>query len=187
MAKINQYPAKTVPSNNDEFVLHDPASGSTKKMTRGDLIGGAPLPANSVNGQAIADGSVNPAKRSGGFKVGTIPGSTFGSTGNKSITGVGFKPKYVEFEVIFSSSTTSLRTGKGWMDESGGQGMAATATNGSSVSSTALATARCIGWLSVGAATRVMGASFVSMDNDGFTINVNETASSFDVVYRAFG
>ena len=64
MAKINQYPAKTVPSNNDEFVLHDPASGSTKKMTRGDLIGGAPLPANSVNGQAIADGSVTSSKLS---------------------------------------------------------------------------------------------------------------------------
>lgn len=57
MAKINQYPAKTVPSNNDEFVLHDPASGSTKKMTRGDLIGGAPLPAKSVTIPAINGGT----------------------------------------------------------------------------------------------------------------------------------
>ena len=55
MAKINQYPAKTVPSNNDEFVLHDPSSGSTKKMTRGDLIGGAPLPAGSVTPESLVD------------------------------------------------------------------------------------------------------------------------------------
>ena len=62
MAKITQYPAKTVPSNNDEFILHDPSSGSTKKMTRGDLIGGAPLPANSVNNQAIADDTIHADK-----------------------------------------------------------------------------------------------------------------------------
>src|SRR5690606_30066558 len=44
-------------------------------------------------GPVIPNGFVTPEKRSGGFKIGVIPGSTFGSTGNKSITGVGFKPK----------------------------------------------------------------------------------------------
>ena len=77
MPKINQLNSKTVPSNNDEFPFHDPNSGTTRKITRGDLIGGAPLPANSVDTQAIADESVGPAKRAGGFNIGIIPASTF--------------------------------------------------------------------------------------------------------------
>ena len=86
MAKITQYPAKTVPSNNDEFVLHDTASGSTKKMTRGDLIGGAPLPANSVDGQAIADGSVTPAKFNLASGVSLLIDRKY-STGNTNTSG----------------------------------------------------------------------------------------------------
>lgn len=87
MAKINQYPAKTVPSNNDEFVLHDPASGSTKKMTRGDLIGGAALPSNTVNGQAIADGSVTASKTAFGGNYST-------SEVNTGFTWIDGKPIY---------------------------------------------------------------------------------------------
>lgn len=81
MAKITQYPAKTVPSNNDEFVLHDPASGSTKKMTRGDLIGGAPLPANSVNTQAIADGAATDDKWRNGVAFRATPTGNTGDLG----------------------------------------------------------------------------------------------------------
>ena len=116
MAKINQYPAKTVPSNNDEFILHDPASGSTKKMTRGDLIGGAPLPANSVNGQAIADGSVTLPKV-GTFKLGysqktsnqqiTVIGSNIEISGLDTTVTIPAGGKDVEIEVFLPSNSVT--------------------------------------------------------------------------------
>lgn len=118
MAKITQYPAKTVPSNNDEFVLHDTAAGSTKKMTRGDLIGGAPLPANSVNGQAIAGGAVTAAKTAFGGNYST-------SEVNTGFTWIDGKPIYkrtftgthttnTSLILIASSGIDSLVDSTGW-------------------------------------------------------------------------
>ena len=107
MAKINQYPAKTVPSNNDEFVLHDTGSGSTKKMTRGDLIGGAPLPANSVNEQAIADGSVTATKTSFGGDYSTSEVNT----GFKWIDGKDIYKKTVNLGGLPNATTKTVSHG----------------------------------------------------------------------------
>ena len=75
MAKINQYPAKTVPSNNDEFVLHDPSSGSTKKMTYADMMAGI-YPIGSIYINATV--STNPGSLLGfgtweAFGTGRVP------------------------------------------------------------------------------------------------------------------
>ena len=173
MAKINQYPAKTVPSNNDEFVLHDPASGSTKKMTRGDLIGGAPLPANSVNGQAIADGSVTPEKRSGGFKI--IEHNFTGSTGTNKITGVGFKPKGFTCVGMTGDSSTQARQSHGMADESGTQsGHAFFMQSGSFASKRDTSAAFVASNASGGQTFRGVVTSW---DDDGITVNVTNGGS----------
>lgn len=62
MPQIPAYPAKTVPSNADLLVMEDTATSSTKKITRGNLLSGAPLPANTVDAQSIATSSVTPEK-----------------------------------------------------------------------------------------------------------------------------
>ena len=186
MAKINQYPAKTVPSNNDEFVLHDTASGSTKKMTRGDLIGGAPLPANSVNGQAIADGSVTPAKRAGGLKVGIIPSSTFSTSGIKTISGLGFRPRLVKFTMLFTGTTGENRVAFGAMDETGSQYLVINADAGGSNLSGNQSQVACIGWGLAASTSFAMVAAYSSMNADGFSINVTNANGAFAAAYEAY-
>ena len=61
MPRISQLPSLTTADNADEIAIVDTSASTTKKITRGDLLK-APLPANSVNGQAIADGSVTKQK-----------------------------------------------------------------------------------------------------------------------------
>lgn len=110
MAKITQYPAKTVPSNNDEFVLHDPSSGSTKKMARGDLIGGAPLPANSVDTQAIIGLTPQTAANSGSgggtwtyWSVGDMKFASITSVSRSMSGGAGTSSDFVPPSGFFSS------------------------------------------------------------------------------------
>lgn len=184
MAKINQYPAKTVPSNNDEFVLHDPASGSTKKMTRGDLIGGAPLPPNSVTTEAIANGAVFPEKRSGGFKLGVIPASTFGTLGNKSITGVGFKPKLVKFTILPTPGIEDASLGFGAMSDDF-QYYTYMSVNPPGRARNSGTTAAIV-FHNSSAAGPLLVARYVSMDTDGFTFSVTTANSSFSVAYEAY-
>lgn len=153
-----------------------------------------PLPASDLNdmveniealadGSGIDDGAVTPAKRSGGFKIGIIPGSTFGSTGNKAITGVGFQPKLVRFSTIFGDSTV-MNAAWGAMDENGNQFAVLTYTT-SSTSGRRSFTDGCIGYLSSGSTTS-MKSAYVSMDSDGFTLNVVTASSAFDIAYEAY-
>lgn len=177
MAKINQYPAKTVPSNNDEFVLHDPSSGSTKKMTRGDLIGGAPLPANSVNGQAIADGSVTPAKRSGGFYSAAI--SLSAGTGVKNITGFGFRPKEVQFIMRSESGATALTCIGGAVDNSGTIFQYVTATGAAGASANTVSSNAACMVVVAASGTAVYRSEFVSFNSDGISINVTIDGAAY--------
>ncbi len=64
MPQIPSYPAKTVPNNADQLIIQDSVAANTKSITREAFLSGAPLPANTVNTQAIADASVTDTKLS---------------------------------------------------------------------------------------------------------------------------
>lgn len=125
------------------------------------------------DGTGIADGAITPAKRSGGFYAGTISGATMSTTGNKAITGVGFTPKLVTFHYLASSGATTASFG--------GHG-AMTATSqftqcfGGNTSAAVRwsATTRCLSaFTSLSDSNPELQASYVSMNADGFTINVD--------------
>lgn len=58
MPTIPLYTSKTQPSNDDLFIMEDSVSHSTKKIKRGDILKGTPMPTSSVDSQAIAPGAV---------------------------------------------------------------------------------------------------------------------------------
>lgn len=62
MTKIPSFPALTAPSDADLLVIEDSVSASTKKITRDNFLSGSPLPADTVDAQAIAANSVTTAK-----------------------------------------------------------------------------------------------------------------------------
>lgn len=193
MPKITELPALTVPGANDPLAIVDSSGAITKRITRNNLLSGAALPANTVDAQAIASnsvttakinaGAVTPEKRSGGFYIGSIPGSTVGSTGNKAITGVGFVPKLVKFIVKPSSNNTTLVHGMGAMTSTSQYCVAIAQQASASRNSSSSA---CIGWITAGASAFTLLASYVSMDSDGFTINVSAASSSFDIAFEAY-
>lgn len=128
-----------------------------------------------------------PEKRSGGFKVGVIPGSTFATTGLKSITGVGFTtPELVRFTVLFTNSAASSNISNGAMTSSNQFTVSAAGTSAGGAESRYGSTSNCISWIAAGSSTPSLLASYVSMDNDGFTINVSSASSAFDVAYEAY-
>lgn len=138
----------------------------------------------TVDTDQLADNAVTPSKRSGGFYIGSISGATLGTTGNKAITGVGFTPKLVRFKVVPSSSATAATEGTGAMTASSQYYAASTSTN-TPTSSRNGSTSACIGWLGTGS-TPLFLAAYVSMNADGFTINVTTANSAFDVAYEAY-
>lgn len=186
MPQIPAYPAKTVPSNGDLLVIHDSVAGNTKNITRGNLLSGAPLPNNTVTTAAMADGAVTPVKRSGGFFIGSISGATVGTTGNKSVTGVGFTPKLVKFAVLFTAATGNTNYANGSMTNAAQYYTAMSASTSGSVTSRTSATNACIGWVTGGSSTPSLLASYVSMDADGFTINVSAASNAFAIAYEAY-
>ena len=120
------------------------------------------------DGTGIADGAITAAKRSGGIKVGSFQPT---STGNFSVTGVGFKPKSVSFQILPGDSTNNHSTAWGVMDENGNQFVHAINDNGSSVARISNESA-CILEISAGGSTAHRGR-FVSMDSDGFTVDID--------------
>lgn len=139
-----------------------------------------------ADGSGLDNGAVEPAKRSGGFKVGVF--TLNGTTGNQSITGLGFRPKFVEFNSNFAGSTGGSGLSIGAMDENGNQNATAIATavaaNQNSVNSS---TTRCFITVPSGSSTPNREAAYVSMDADGFTINVITAVATTPVCYKAYG
>lgn len=137
------------------------------------------------------DGSDWVNKTTQKFKVGSFTSN--GSTGNRSITGVGFKPKLVKFQVVVTAGVASqAMINNGVMDESGGQWSAAFAARGSPLNTitNAPSTSSCLRNYGVSAggvgAVDVM-ASYVSMDSDGFTINFSATSAGYTILWEAYG
>lgn len=132
----------------------------------------------------IRDGSITPVMRTGGFAIGQISAATMNSTGNKSVTGLGFKPKLVKFKVTPTASGSASNWGEGAMTATS-QYYYATGSGGSSFARNTSQTS-CIGYVIGSTSTPALLAQRVSLDADGFTINVT-TAASVDVEYEAFG
>ena len=142
----------------------------------------------AISGSKIADGTITSdtlAQNAVPIKIGVIPGSTFGTTGNKSITGVGFTPQLVRFTTLNTANATASNLGIGSMTSTG-QFYSLTYTTDSPNAGRVSGTDGCIGYMS-GASTIAMKASYVSMDTDGFTINVSTATGAYDIAYEAYG
>lgn len=185
MPKISALPPNTNPDGNDEVPGVDESAGSTIKWTLMTIKTWLQGLVGWISTAMLANEAVTPAKRSGGFKIGTIAAADLGSTGNLAVTGVGFKPELVEFYLVYNS-TAAIRFLYGSMTASS-QTVHTHSTGAGDSYSVKCAEDRCFGWINAGSSSWNLSASFVSMDSDGFTVNVQDAASNFDIRYVAHG
>jgi hypothetical protein len=141
----------------------------------------------TVDGKYLKAASVTPAKRTGGFKIGTIAAATLGSTGDKAVTGVGFTPKLVRFKILASANTSAATAGEGAMTSSAQYTTMIRVGSSGTQDSRYSSTSACIGYLNDGTSTPALLAAYKSMDADGFTITVSTASSGFDIAYEAYG
>jgi hypothetical protein len=137
-------------------------------------------------GTGLNDSVVTPDKRTGGFKVGSLASPA--GTGNSAVTGVGFTPKMVVFDVVYTASDDARsHYSTGSMDASGNQYTASSLTT-STLFRTRMSTARCIaGYSSPGGTfTLQVAAAFVSMDADGFTVNFSASTTGYTILWKAY-
>lgn len=114
------------------------------------------------------------------------------TTGNQAITGLGFQPKLVifwAFSVVLNGSTNELHMCHGAATGSlarfvTSRGFLGGASNFNDVQ---FRSDRCLYWNEPSTDTEQMSADFVSMDADGFTINVLNIESGTTVNYLAIG
>lgn len=144
---------------------------------------------DSLNNPILPTGVVAPSNRAGGYRTGVISAATFGTTGNKSITGLGFRPKMVRFSWLPVDQAGMGEHNYGCMDDNGNQyAVGGSAWGGGGANQHSMSkTDHCIirqKWqLST---TPLMSAKYVSMDVDGFTINVDIANSEVAYAWEAF-
>ena len=134
----------------------------------------------------VPAGLITAAMRSQMVKSGTLSGAQLSSTGNKVVTGIGFKPKLIIF-FIMPTANASIQLGGIGMMTANTQLASWWATTAGGDSARNSYNNRCFAWGSGGSATAALEASYVSLDNDGFTYNINTATSAFDVAYIAIG
>lgn len=131
-------------------------------------------------GTGLDDGAVPAAKLGVHSKIGTLNIST---TGSKTISGLPFKPSWVEFKLFRSSSNTFYSHGWGCMSEDiqyayGGQFR----TSGSSLEGAfASSNAKCL-YMVNQTNTVQLDATLTSMNSDGFTINLTAASAGWSPV-----
>lgn len=121
------------------------------------------------------------------FKIalGSISYTTMNTAGNKVITGIGFLPQYVRFTVLESVGTGYPTVSQGAMTSSYQYSFGEAHEVGSHQGARWSSTTSCIERQNH-TNTVLLRAVYVSMDNDGFTINVT-IPFSFSVQYEAWG
>lgn len=117
----------------------------------------------------------NTITKSGSFSV---PGSI----GNFSVTGLGFRPKKIDFTSSFVSSALIALIGQGSADALGNQWVASITLDGSERNT--FGTGSCI-YADTGAGTAYYNASYGSMDVDGFTLVFSSVNTSGRVGWTA--
>lgn len=93
MPRISELPAETTPSDDDPLAIVDNSGAITKKITREDLLKGSPLPAGTVDNQALADEVVDPRtvdwdSFAPTFARATSTFTTAGNTNHQQVTGL---------------------------------------------------------------------------------------------------
>lgn len=168
----------------DTFVADEqPTTAKWNKLWAND--------ASFNDGSGIANGAITPAKRSGGFFMGS---TVISASGSKSITGVGFQPKGVMFMVSTEASPASgANSGFGVGFAVSASSMATvteTTRNGNGgASETNTSAAYTVSTISAGGGSKSVNIEGVltSFDADGFTINTTTYAASKTLVYVCFG
>ena len=97
-------------------------------------------------------------------------------TGNRSETGIGFRPKSVLFSMDTGPNGTALRSHTGLMDAAGNQNTQSVLAVGADTNMYSNPAA-CISSVDTAAGATDL-ASFVSMDVDGFTVNFSASSGS---------
>lgn len=152
-----------------------------------DILTAAELNNMNDNIVALADGSgldndaVTPDKRSGGYKVGYFNAPA--ATGNHSVTGIGFKPRLVEFTISYNAlDNDRLLMSNGWMDEFGNQGYSAIYWTSALTRTRSSNGSAFVGYYSPGGtfAQELVG-QYVSMDSDGFTVGITSTNTRYHI------
>lgn len=105
------------------------------------------------------------------------------STGYKKVTGMGFKPRIVEFKIGMEATTYSI-TADGWMDYNGNQGATSTAGLATGAEYCERSITRCLHAVATDGSIYIY-ATFVSMDSDGFTINFGAVNEAYTVNWKA--
>ena len=163
----------TSPSN----LLHVKGGGTQVKISRDTYNVGLKCSGSAdilvIEADEVWLGSAPP------FKVGTIS-SPVSMTGNQSYTGIGFQPQMVEFTLLRTDTGVNINA-NGCMDHAGNQWTVSSDTN-----YTKHSTSYCFWWINSGGG-KVLQASFVSMDSDGFTLNwTNADTVAHTIGYKAF-
>ena len=127
----------------------------------------------------------NTGPRGPSAKVGYF--SSPASTGNYSITGLGFKPKVIEF---IGHKNDGFQTwffhSQGFADDAGNQNVSTLTGNYSNLFRGDCKFDGCVYLINTAGAIQVM-ATLVSMDNDGFTLNFTNVNPIFAIRYKAIG
>lgn len=134
-----------------------------------------------ADGTGLGDGSVTADKLADTYKIGTFQATS--GTGNQSVTGIGFKPRLVEF-IWNNPSTGTLAYAQGSMTANGEQSALAWSFDASNRALASSTSACIITVTHTNSVNRTF--TFVSMDSDGFTINKVATSGTPTFIYKAY-
>jgi hypothetical protein len=171
------------------------AGGRLQRLHTGDVLAGMVGERGEIGltdlvgptGPAGASGPVGATGSNATVRAQTGYFASPSSTGNFSITGLGFRPKVIEF---VGSKNDGLQTwffhSQGFADDAGNQNVSTLAGNFSNLWVGDTKFDRCIYLINTGRNVQVM-ATLVSMDVDGFTLNFTAVNPMFVVRWKAIG
>ena len=176
-----------------ELAEHLLVSHNQDGSLKNGIITTSKIAEGAVGTSNLSNGAVTPDKRSGGIARGFITGTQMGVAGNIVVTGVGFKPREVQFfagaDATMSAASSSARAYGvyGFMIDDGNGGVYSFNT---SFTASPTFTARHhsssayvrLSSTSTNIAQRLNG---VSLDEDGFTVECDATDSSNGVWWVA--
>jgi hypothetical protein len=177
MATINV----TLPADGDTIDASDynvPVNTIVNEIN-GNLDNSNISAAAAISGSKLANASVTPAKRSGGFYVGTFANS---GTSNIVVTGLGFTPKFIQFFWLASNNTGLAGGGYGAADGTSQFAHCDRTASGSFRRENA--TDACI--MAMGSGGVIIKGALSSLDADGFTITVSTGSSNETFGYIAY-